>query len=71
MRVANNTGSAFAIAVGANAAAAAAATPIAVVHAGQTSEGQFTVSLANGDKVWVRSFESTDVTSGQLLVTFY
>lgn len=71
MKVANNTGAALVIAAGANAAAAAAATPLAVVHAGQTSEAVFTVALVATDKVWVRALQTPDITSGELLVNFF
>lgn len=71
MKVANNTGAAIIIAAGANAAAAAAATPLAVVHAGQTSEAVYTVSLVATNKIWVRALQTSDIVSGELLVTLY
>lgn len=68
MRVANNSGAPLAFSVGADATAAAAAAPIAVVAAGQTSEAVFGVALAAGDKLWVRSLYTSNVTTGEFVV---
>lgn len=68
MKIRNHTGSALVIAAGANAAAAAAATPLGVAHEG--GEEDFGVSLASGDKVWVRAMEASSISSGKLLAIF-
>lgn len=60
-----NGGEAIEIGVGANAAAAAAAI-IGSVGAGQTRS--FGVTLAAGNKLWVRALKDTDITDGELLV---
>lgn len=68
MKIRNHTGSALVIAAGADAAAAAAATPLGVAHEG--GEEDFGVTLAIGDKVWVRAMEASSISSGKLLAIF-
>lgn len=67
LKVANNTGKALAISVGANAAAAAAAVPLMVVVAGQIGEAVNSVALVAGNKIWVRAVGASNVTSGILV----
>lgn len=63
MRVNLNLGAALVFGKGANSGAV---TEIGAAGAGQTSE--FGVSLAAGDKIWVRALQDADVTVGELLV---
>lgn len=66
MKVSCTFGEPISIRIGANAAAAAAANDIALLNAGQTAD--FEVSLASGDKLWVRSRTTTAVNTGYLTV---
>lgn len=66
LKVANNSGSAINIYVGANSGAL---TQIGVAHAGQIGEAVFGVTLASGDKVWIRAVQNAAITSGEVLVT--
>lgn len=66
LKIANNSGNALNIYVGANSGAL---TQIGVAHAGQIGEAVFGVTLASGDKVWIRAVQNAAVTSGEVLVT--
>lgn len=66
LRIRNHTGSALVFSKGADATAAAlAANELGCVHEG--GEENFGVSLASGDKLWVRALENTAVNSGKVL----
>lgn len=70
MKVANNSGAALLIGVGANAGAV---TVLAAIQAGQTGEAVFgfSTALVSGDKLWVKALKDTAVAEGDLLVTLF
>lgn len=69
MRVNWNGGAAFIISTGADATAAALSTNI-IAAVGQGQTFAIGVSLASGDKVWVRAMENAAITDGQLTLMF-
>lgn len=66
MKVACTFGEPISIRKAANAGAAATASDIALLNQGQSDD--FEVSLVAGDRLWVRSRTSSNITSGYLTI---